>query len=216
MFCSNCGKPGKGNFCAHCGHRFAEGTPEPEAPIDWENEVRYETLLRVPEVRSAIDRHGAMAKKGFTGEQFLAVFDKVSPIGVPLETVAAIAQPLYRKLGIATGKDRTETFSIPVGRVIVRVLCSLARNGQKLRGVQQGTDGCVLEAVLPSDLFSFEGELLVSVHRKGAGTEVRAVTKIPGQYFDWGKSKRCLERLVQELHVDPGTNDGFLYRRIAS
>lgn len=216
MFCSNCGKPAKGNYCAHCGQRLTETEPEAEVPVDWENDVRYDVILRVPEVRSAIDRHSALAKKGISGEQILAVFDKVVPLGVPLEKVAALVHPLYKKLGIGTGKERTEKMAVPVGRVIVRALCSLTRNGQTIRGVQQGTDGCVFEAVLPSDLFSFEGELFVTVHRHGSGAQVSAATKIHGQYFDWGKSKRCLDQFFADLQRDPESKDGFGYRRLAS
>ena len=64
------------------------------------------------------------------------------------------------------------------------------------------TDGCVFEAVLPSDPMSLEGDLTVSVRRQGAGTEVAAATKIAGQMFDWGKSRRCLDVFFADLQLD--------------
>jgi hypothetical protein len=114
-----------------------------------------------------------------------------------------IAQPIYASLGVATGKEQTQVIDSPVGRVLVRVLCSLARRGQTLRGVRQATDGCFFEAVLPSDIRSFEGDVLVTVRRREWKTEVTAATRIKGQLFDWGKSRRSLEEFFADLQLDP-------------
>jgi hypothetical protein len=134
-----------------------------------------------------------------TGEQFLMLADKLVPLGVPLEGLVAVVQPLYIRLGIKTGKARSRQVAAPVGQVIVRALCSLARHGQKLHGVTQAADGCLLEAALPSDLFSLEGKLLVSVRRSGSQAEVCGATHIGGQLYDWGKSNRCLDKLFTDL-----------------
>jgi hypothetical protein len=208
MFCSNCGKPAQGKFCSHCGiprvvdDSALESKPDVmpvELAPDWDSEVQYETILKYPGVRDSIDRHARLAPKRLTGEQFLALADKLVPLGVPLAGLAAVVQPLYGRLGIKTGKDQVHQVSAPVGRVIVRALCSLARHGQTLRGVTQAADGCLLEAALPSDLLSFEGDLVVSVRRSGSQAEVRGTTRISGQLFDWGKSNRCLDQLFMDL-----------------
>lgn len=169
---------------------------------DWDQEVRYEQLLRVPHVREKISRHASLAKKKMSGEDFLRIYDKVMPAGVPLEKVATLIQPLYARLGIVTGKQRVGRFVAPVGRVMVRLLCSLARNGQTLRVVNQADDGCCFEAVLPSDLFALEGDLLLGVRRIAGATEVSAATQIKGTWFDWGKSNRCLDVLFADLERD--------------
>lgn len=222
MFCSECGQKASGKFCSHCGHRlFVEAgdgaqplvrlrdetplrqqdvTPEPNA--NWEQEVHYEALLNVSRVRDTINRHATMSRTPLSGEEFLKLCDKVMPMGVPLDKVAALVQPLYARLGIQTGKQRAGQVRAPVGRVMVRILCSLARNGQTLRLVTQAEDGCCFEAVLPSDMFALEGNLIVGVRRANDTTEVTAATKIPGQLFDWGKSNRCLETLFADLERD--------------
>ncbi|MBX3415674.1 MAG: hypothetical protein KF708_23515 [Pirellulales bacterium] len=175
---------------------------EPELPVDWEQEVRYETLLNVTRVRDTINRHATMSRTPLSGEEFLKLCDKVMPMGVPLDKVAALVQPLYARLGIQTGKHRAGQVQAPIGRVMLRMLCSLARNGQTLRLVTQAEDGCCFEAVLPSDMFALEGNLIVGVRRAAGSTEVTAATKIPGQLFDWGKSNRCLETLFVDLERD--------------
>lgn len=79
------------------------------------------------------------------------------------------------------------------------VLCALARNALPLAEVHQAADGCVLEAGLPSDLLSFAGQVIVTVNQTGPVTTVKAVTTIPGTWFDWGKSSRCLDRLFGDI-----------------
>lgn len=64
---------------------------------------------------------------------------------------------------------------------------------------RRGPSGCLIEASLPSDLLSLEGTLLVSLHRHGRHTAVSGRTQIGGQFFDWGKSNRCLEQLFIDL-----------------
>lgn len=166
---------------------------------DWDREVHYETILKFPGVRDTIERYSRQAPKRMTGEQFLALADKLVPLGVPLEGLAALVQPLYARLGIKTGKVRAQQVQAPAGRVLVRALCSLAHHGQSLRGVTQAADGCLLNATLPSDFFSLEGDLLVSVRRNGSQAEVSGATCISGQFFDWGKSNRCLDQLFSDL-----------------
>lgn len=203
MFCSQCGAKAGGKFCSQCGTALA-AAEEPKAvlPADWSHEVHYDVLMQVPEIRERVRRHADLAPRRLSGEDLFAIYDKVMSSPVPMQKVAVVAQNLYGAMGIATGKHRTEMVPAPAGRALVRALCSLARNGQKLRTVRQADDGCVLEACLPSDMFSLEGDLLVTVRRHGSTTEVEAVTKIKGQLYDWGKSRRCLDRLYADLQSD--------------
>jgi hypothetical protein len=227
MYCSECGKPAFGKFCSNCGTplappssdaaaigvavpplpvtQFAAGAiPAPHVPIaNWDNEWRYEELIKVPEVQQTIERHVKLARLPMSAEQFCKIADKVLQNPVPTDKLAAFAQPIISGFGIRTGKERTAVIEAPVGRGMLRVLCSLARHGQSLRGVKQGADGCVFEALLPSDPMSMEGDLTVSVRRREMRTEVSAATNIKGQLYDWGKSRRCLDAFFEDLQLDP-------------
>lgn len=195
MHCSHCGERAEGKFCGQCG--TALGPPAP--PVDWQFEHSYEAILRVPEVRAAIAAHAGRARPGITGEQYLAMTDKLIPMGVSLELLAQVVQPLYASWGIGMSRRRSERIESPIGQVLLRVLCSLAANGQKLRSVEQAADGCHITAALPSDFWSMEGDLLIGARRDGAATWVEAATKIKGQYFDWGKSNHRLATLFGDL-----------------
>jgi hypothetical protein len=208
MFCSECGVEASGKFCSACGHPLASGAAVDETvvlTIDWSETIDYQTLIEIPEVRDRIARHAAQSKKKMTGEQFLEMYGNAMgklaglPISLPMTSIAHFTQSTYAKWGIKTGKSRREFVAKPAGEVLVAVLCSLARNGRTLRGAHQLTDGCMLVAALPSDLFALEGDLMITVARRTNGCEVEARTDIPGQVMDWGKSTRCLDALFAEL-----------------
>jgi hypothetical protein len=204
MFCSNCGMEASGNYCSKCGTRLMDvQTSTTVVTQDWSREVRYEKLICITEVRDMIKRQAALSKKGLSGEEFLAFFDKVVPMGFSMEKLGAVVQPISAQLGVKTGKERSETLANPPGTVIVAVLCSLARHGQELHQVRQFEDGCLLEAKLPSDLWSFEGTIYVSIREIGKETRVDGATQIKGQLYDWGKSNRCLEGLFADIKTIP-------------
>lgn len=208
MFCSECGTKATGKFCASCGHKLSANSTSNGTlvlPMDWSQEIDYKTLLEIPEVRDRIARSAAQSKKSMTGEDFLDMYGKALgklaglPIALPMTSIAHFAQSTYAKWGVKTGKSRNEFIAKQAGTVLVSILCSLARNGRTLRGAHQLTDGCILVAALPSDLFALEGDLIITVARSTNGTQVAAKTEIKGQLFDWGKSTRCLDSLFAEL-----------------
>lgn len=204
MFCSECGAKAAGKFCSSCGSPLtAAGAQAPPPPTNWSDLTDYAVLLSVPEVRDRIARAAALCKKKLTGEDYLDMYGKalgkLTGVPLPMTPLAHFAQSAAARLGLRTGKSRSLVVSSPPGAVLVALLCSLAREGRKLRNVHQNSDGCLLTAELPSDLFALEGELHVGVTRAVGGTRIDAHTEIPGQYFDWGKSNRCLDGLLAEL-----------------
>ncbi|MGH6837677.1 MAG: hypothetical protein ACREDT_02520 [Methylocella sp.] len=205
MFCSNCGAQATGNFCAKCGYSLKGQTAMPDGRFrDWSSEVRYDTLILFPEVRDLIARAASAYQKRMSGEDFLGAADKVVSLvvsTVSLKAVAELAVPILGYLGIKTGKARSKTIQCPPGKAIVAVLCAFARQGQEIRQVQQFEDGCMLEAKIPSDFWSWEGSLFVTIHVSNDATRVDAATNIKVQLYDWGKSNRYLERLFSAIEV---------------
>ncbi len=203
MYCDQCGVEGDGKFCSSCGAPLQTARSQASQEGDWSEIIDYEVLLRMSEVRDLIARHAVQAKRRMTGEEFLRYCDKalVPLAGVKLATLASVVQPIYARLGIKTGKKRSQLFNQPPGKILVAVLCSLARHGQDLRQVRQVQDGCIIEAAIPSDVWSFEGDLVITVSSGRSGTLVEAGTVIKGQLFDWGKSKRYLNGLLSDLSM---------------
>lgn len=212
MYCSQCGVKATGRFCHQCGSPLqtpdASLTPgdddSPSDQADWEQDARYEQIVRVAAVRTVIARHAAAAPKGLSGEAILALYDRIVASPIPLEKLAAVVQPLYASWGIRTGKERTEVVGIPIGRAIARTLCSFARHGQTFHGAEQSAAGCALTADLPSSVCALKGTLTISLVRHRQQTRVAASTDIPGQMYDWGKSHRSLDQLFSDLKSNLG------------
>jgi hypothetical protein len=202
MYCHQCGAKTYGKYCSKCGTKLitVDSNLEPP-PQDWANEIRYEVLLSIPEVRDLVARHASQAQKRMSADDFLELCDKafVPITGVSLAKVGAIVQPIYATLGIKTGKIRKELFTEPVGKALIAAICSLARHGQSLNKVEQGEDGCLLKAGIPSDIWSFRGDILVTIQHQEQGSSVEATTIIKGQLYDWGKSKRILTELFDDI-----------------
>jgi hypothetical protein len=207
MFCSQCGKEATGKFCWSCGaslHAGGATLPEratdkgPSVDPDWQNEINYESLVHNAEVRDLLARQKPAGTR-MTGEEFAESFGKILNSPISLAPVMTIMQEVYGRLGIHTGKTRSERYRRPAGRVIVSALCALARGGYKVQEVRQASDGCILVCELPSDMFSLAGQLLVTIERTPEDTSVHADTHIKGQLFDWGKSNRCLSQLFEGI-----------------
>ena len=114
--------------------------------------------------------------------------------------VAEILLSRRARKGVKVSAERTHLVQRPVGWVLADVLCVLAGCGHRVRRVQQGTDGCVLECVIvPGPYLLIGGELMVTVERTGQGTGVRAVTHLPGLIRDRGVSRRILDQVFNDL-----------------
>lgn len=216
MYCSQCGAKAEGNFCSSCGAPLAgRASAAPSgadvlaqapaaAPFDLAT-ADLTAVARAPQARELVARHAAQSRQRVSGEEFLQAFDTpLKAVGaIPVSSLMTIAQPIYTRLGIRTGKERVATIDRPIQETFLALLCTLARNGQLVRALHTATDGCVVEAVLPSDMRSFEGTIVVTLRRADGGTEVRASTAIKGQLFDWGKSSACLDTLLTDVRTIP-------------
>ena len=207
MYCSHCGEQTTGRFCAQCGSPLVSSLAGAGSTdgLDWKEECRYQVLLHFPEVRDLIARHAPPADGGLNGQDLLQICDAFSGslTGLPISIskLTTVVVPIYAKLGIQSSTTRTEVLEAPIGKVLVAALCSLARRGRSLKQVHQGEDGCVIEASLPAGWRSYEGQIALSIERRHPGTLVDGVAKIPGQKYDWGVSKKCLDEIFDDMRV---------------
>ncbi|MFN3912338.1 hypothetical protein [Hyphomonas sp.] len=216
MFCTQCGAHAapEHKFCAGCGTRLegavadtAAGAPlaaAPSGPLeDWRETTNYRVVLGHPEVKALIADASKATKAGMSGEEFLKlaqpVLNAAGAGGVSMTLITEIAAPLYAKMGVKTGKDAKNGYATPYGRVLAAILCSLASRSQTLIAVQEGTDGCVIQAEIPSSLTTWKGKLTLSVERRPEGSLVTSAAVFEGQASDWGRAKRVLEALHQDI-----------------
>lgn len=216
MFCTQCGAQAapEHRFCAGCGARLegvvadatgsAPAEAAPAGPLeDWRETTNYRVVLGHPEVKALIAEASKATKAGMSAEEFLKlaqpVLNAAGAGGVSMKLIAEIATPIYARMGVKTGKDAKNGYATPYGRVLAAILCSLASRSQTLIAVQEGTDGCVVQAEIPSSLTTWKGKLTLSVERKPEGTLVTSAVVFEGQSSDWGRSRRVLEELHQDI-----------------
>ena len=70
---------------------------------------------------------------------------------------------------------------------------------RSLVAVHEGTDGCVVQAAIPSSMTTWTGKLSMTLERRPEGALVSSAVVFEGQSSDWGRSKRVLDDLHQEI-----------------
>ncbi len=226
MFCTQCGKPVQPEhvFCAACGavlkrdewarsqlmaeapapdEAFASLVIPPNPMEDWRETTRYRVVLAHPEVKALVAEAAKAKRAGMSADEFMKLaqpmLNAAGSGGVPMKLIAEIATPIYAKMGVKIGKDAKNAYATPFGRVLAAILCSLASRNQALVAIQEGTDGCVVQAEVPSSLTTGKGNLTLTLERKPEGTVVASAVVFPGQSSDWGRSQRTLEELHQDI-----------------
>lgn len=240
MYCVHCGAEGAATYCAVCGQRQeVERQVPPEAnlgqtdtsdvgscteaselrpPVCWTKSLQYNDVLASPEPRERIAAASRGASQGVTGEDLLAVFDAVSPIGFSLGKLTNAVLPIYDKLGIRIDRESQALFDAPPGRVILAVLCTLAARSLAIADVRQDANRCALLADLPWGLMTNPGKLHVLVMADDPCVRVSLATRISGQWYDFGKSQRLIDELFDAIQGDlTSQQSGRLspYRRVA-
>jgi len=219
MFCTQCGQKfdDSDRFCGGCGSpRTGANTAPDSAPapspvphedidptLDWRNSMRIREIANHPDVRARIVRVSGAVPTGMTADQFFAAAKPLMAAagagGVPLKALADVTVPLYARMGLKSSQELTQGFRNTFGETLAAALCSFASRSQKLVDMSEATNGCVINVKMPSSILSWEGNMIVSLERHPDGTMVRATLTIPGQAFDWGRSKRVLQDLMDDV-----------------
>ena len=213
MYCIHCGAEAAIVFCAVCGQRqSAHATDAHETPtladeivyavLYWTESIQYNMVLGHSDVRGRIAAAGRKAGHSITGDDLLAIFDAVSPIGFSLGSLSKAVLPIYEKMGIRTAREATKVFQARPGRVMLASLCALATKSLVIADVHQDTDKCSLTADVPSGLITNRGKLHILLAECDSGVEVTLAVTIAGQFFDWGKSARLIDETFAFIQAD--------------
>ena len=225
MFCVHCGADGAVKFCARCGKSQASdnsqavtGDEIPSGPVDvpkladpaelvelhvpWTETLDYANLLSQDEPRERIASAAKMAENNLSGDDFLAVLDAVSPIGVSWSKLTGAIVPIFDKLGFHTSQQSQGLFDASPGRVLLAALCTLASRSLTIRDVHQGDNECSVVADIPLGIITNPGQLVAIFELAGPAVAVSLSTRIKGQWYDWGKSKRMIDDIYAGIQFD--------------
>jgi hypothetical protein len=170
VFCASCGAAaGGGNFCAVCGASLrADQTAQAPDPAEWADEVRYDVIVAIPEVRDRIAENFAAAIQAANTQALMDRIDLTSAsdaVRTGLAWAPKLQSAMARK-GVEASGEHAELWQRPVGWVLTDVLYVLAWCGYRVQGVEQRTHGCVMECVIaPSSRLLSGGTLVVTVER---------------------------------------------------
>ena len=67
-------------------------------------------------------------------------------------------------------------------------------------------DFCIIEAIMPSNIFAFKGYLVIVLQCHDGKTTIEGASVIPGQLIDWGRSKMCINGLFDDIRDILGKN----------
>lgn len=203
MHCANCGRKfaETDKFCPECGTaRYSEA----DAAIDWRASQNAREIMAHPEVRARIEKVTGANPQGMTAEAF---YEYARPVMMltgagslpPMKLLRDVALPLYAKFGVKTQSEISQGFKNTFGETLAAVLCSLASRSQPVEDLADATDGCVLTSKMASSIFSWEGKMIITLESRPEGTMLKASITVPGQTSDWGKTKRALQALVDDV-----------------
>jgi hypothetical protein len=89
--------------------------------------------------------------------------------------------------------------------VLLAVLAFLAASAMPIVDVADTNANSLIQAVLPSNLLTMKGRIIVTLRADGRRVQLEAATKIPGQMYDWGRSNRILANLFQAVAARAAT-----------
>jgi hypothetical protein len=106
---------------------------------------------------------------------------------------------------IGTGKEAEHVFEQPYGYVALAVLTFFAEKKMQITGISEANDEGLIEAVLPRNFLSVEGQIAVKLRADEFRVITAAAVKVPGQMYDWGRSKRTLAKLFEAVDTHVAT-----------
>jgi hypothetical protein len=167
----------------------------PPGQQEWADEVRYDVIIAIPPIRDMIERNWTTAIHSANTQKLLDGKSSQSKLAL-----AALLQEGMARKGRNVIAERAQLVQRPVGWVLADLACVLAGGRYTVRLAQQGSDGCVLECVIPrSPSVLIGGTMTVTVERTSHGTGVRAVAHLPGLLRDWGVSRRIFDHVFDNI-----------------
>lgn len=204
MFCANCGAPVSGNFCSVCGYKIAQPTivetpPDSASPGDLL--TRLKDVLNSEQTRNLIAMYAKQSPKAISADDILKVFDLAfQPLaGVSVQKLTDVMVPIAQRIGIKTGKSSSEVYPVPITELLLKTLCSIAKNGYELKETQLTSDGIVLVCEIKSDIWTWGGNLMITLKEIDKTTNVIIDVEIKGQLYDWGKSNSIIQHIKSDL-----------------
>ena len=191
LACPKCGFEGEGNFCSFCGAR-----------LKWEplrKLTSYHDIINDERCQRIIQEEAVRAKSGMGSTGFLQYAELVFAGRLPLAALAALSGKAGQKLDFGRENYGFMTCRQPFSYAVLALLCSFARESLIVKNVMEDTSRCLIEATIPSSIWSLEGKLEAIIVAEEGNTRVLLQAKIFGQWIDWGKTRRLTSKILKDI-----------------
>ena len=154
-------------------------------------------IARHPRAVELIAEAKGRATKEMSGEELLKFADNLIP-GVQLG--GNIGQALYSRMGLKAESAQSARVAAPYGHAVLALLCALGRANMEIAEIGEEQPGvCAIHVKTPSNIWAFGGDAFFTVTADGEGCVLEARTVTSGQVFDFGKGKRTLAGLIDDV-----------------
>jgi hypothetical protein len=152
-------------------------------------------LLRHPLGIEMVTDALAKAKLPESAEEFL----EFTPLTTRL--AAAVGPKLGEDLGLQSQTRDAVALSHRYGYVLLGLLCGIAEQGISITQLDERikAEDCLIVATVPSSALAWNGELSAHVSGRQSDYRIEASVTFKGQKFAWGRGKRILKRLFQDV-----------------
>ena len=108
-----------------------------------------------------------------------------TPQGMTAEQFFKYAEPVMAAAG--------------AGGVPLAAMKDIAIRSQPIVDISEAGDGCIINSKMASSVWSWEGNMIITLESREEGTLLKGTITVPGQAFDWGRSKRVLQNLIDDV-----------------
>ena len=175
IYCTSCKEKIVGKYCSECGAQGVDGNKlDGLVAINWREEKDLTRLIENKEVQVFIKRFLDNTKNSISAEEFFERVDLLfSPLtGFSIKKLTEVAVPIYKKMGVKTGKSKIDLFDFTPQEVLIKILCSLAKHKYPLKEINEASDGLILIAEIPSSMKTFGGEIIITLGNEEGKTRV--------------------------------------------
>ncbi|MDX2069014.1 MAG: zinc ribbon domain-containing protein [Haliscomenobacter sp.] len=191
--CSHCQNKVFGNFCANCGTLFNE---------DQKSIQNTRVLIQVPKVRAFINQCLFDSGRGQSAKKFFDLMDLSFAMikDFELKDLKEILQLHHQELTMVAERAPEKTLDLPFEEVILKLIGTLASCGYPLDLAQGANDGLAVISVVPFELSTWGGHLLIGIEIiKRKKTRVIVNARIKGKAYEAGQSKALAQKVLSNI-----------------